>query len=161
MIKALFKFISAHGPFLALILLLLTWPIAWMYSSLGIDLETPVGTQVVCVFYRVRWPGDGSIMIGRIDEPLRAPKHPLERFDLGGVFFRPAMELHPASLWERLGFRWVNYDRDRDAGPCDVSPHAARVKLIGFPHGLIVLGWAALLAGQRRRSLRHLKNHSP
>lgn len=148
------QFVRTKGAYVLFVLLLFTWPLAWKYTSLGLDVETAVGSQVECVFYRVRWPGDGSIMIGRIDEPLRPYRHPLERFDLGGVFFHPAMNLHPANVWERMGFRWVDYDSALNPGPCDVSPHAARVKLIGFPHSLIVLAAAAMAFAQFRRLRR-------
>lgn len=134
-----------------LVVLLLTWPLAWKYTSFGIDLETPNGPITECTFYRIRWPGDGSIMFGRIDEPYRADRKPLERFDLGGLFLHAAMELHPKTVWNRLGFRWVNYDKSRDGGLCDESPHAAKAWLVGFPHGLLILGYAGWIIWRIRR----------
>ena len=91
-------------------------------------------------------------MFGRIDEARRADRKPYEHYDLGGLFFAPAQTLHPQNVWQRLGFRWVDYDRNRDAGPCDVSPHAGRARLIGFPHGLLVIAVAAIAVFARRRN---------
>src|SRR4051812_45845542 len=38
-------------------ILLLTWPLAWKYTSLGLDIETRNGPITECTYYRVRWPG--------------------------------------------------------------------------------------------------------
>ncbi len=143
---------QVHWRLILSSLLLITWPLAWKYTSVGLDVETANGPITECTYYRVRWPGDGSIMFGRIDEPRRADRKPYEHYDLGGLFFAPAQTLHPQSIWQRLGFRWVDYDRTRDAGPCDVSPHAARARLIGFPHVLLIIataGWAIFVRGRR------------
>lgn len=154
MSRPLLKFLTRATPLVSLVILLLTWPLAWRYTSLGLDVETRNGQMTDCTYYRVRWPGDGSIMFGRIDEPHRADRKAFERYDLGGLFLHPAMELHPKSTWNRLGFRWVDYDKTRDGSVCDESPHAARARLFGFPHVLLILASATVVFLQRDRSPR-------
>lgn len=134
-----------------LVVLLLTWPLAWKYTSVGIDLETPHGDTVDCVFYRVRWPGDGSIMIGRIDRSRAAGKKVLEPFDLGGVFLSTGRTYSADTIWHRFGFRLIDYDHTRDGPYTPFAPGAHRAKLIGFPHGLIILAWAGLVVWRVRR----------
>ena len=96
------------GLWLALTVLVALWPLSHRYTSFGIDLESPDGgDRVRCTFYRIKWPGDGSVCVGRLVEHRAADAKPLERFDLGGRFFKPAKETWPASAWNRLGFWWV------------------------------------------------------
>ncbi len=159
MIKRIYRKVSMtaqliwrHGPVVILLLLLLTYPLAFKYyTSIGIDLETPDGPVVQCSFWRVRWPGDGSVMFGREDEPRSADKKVLERFDLGGAFFRPPLKLGPQTFWHRMGFRWVNYDRSRDGPHLEIAPFNQRAILLGFPYWLIILGWAGVVFWLRKR----------
>ena len=55
-------------PVLVLLLLLLVWPLTHRYTSIGVDTETQQGELVEGRHYRLRWPGDGSVMVGWIDE---------------------------------------------------------------------------------------------
>jgi hypothetical protein len=146
------KNLLTYTTTLILSLLLLTWPLAWRYTSVGIDLETPHGDTVDCTFYRVRWPGDGSIMIGRIDRSRAVGKKALEPFDLGGVFLRPGRSFPSDNVWQRLGFRWVDHDHTRDGGWSPFTPGDMRAKLIGFPHGLVILAWAGFVVWHVRRA---------
>ena len=145
------NFVTYSATFI-LALLLFTWPLAWRYTSVGIDLETPHGDTVDCVFYRVRWPGDGSVMIGRIDRSRAAGKKVLEPFDLGGVFLTSGRSLPADNVWQRLGFRWIDYDSTRDGPYSAFAPGARRAQLIGFPHGLVILAWAGFVMWCVRRS---------
>lgn len=109
------------------LLLLLTWPLTFRYTSVGVDTERAEADTVRQRFWRVRWPGDGSVMVGWIDEHRRPEEHALEAVDLGGVFLRPPKPLPPQSLWNRLGFWWVTAMRGADA-----------VFLVGVPHWLLM-----------------------
>ena len=59
-------------PVVLVAVLLVAWPLTYRYSSLGLDVETPRGESVESRFYRMRWPGDGSVWVGWIDQQLPA-----------------------------------------------------------------------------------------
>ena len=145
-------------PIIIFALVLAAWPLTRWYTSFGVDFEQNDGPAVHCHYYRLRWPGDGSMMIGRIDEERARDRKPGEGVDLGGLFFHPPVKLVYGSIWNRLGFWAVNYDRDRDAGPCPISPLAERAWVIGFPYWLLVLAVAVPVAVQlfRRRVRRNV-----
>lgn len=84
------------------------------YTSLGVDTERAEGATVRSTYYRVRWPGDGSFRVGggALGRPLTA--RPVQPFDLGGTFFQPARRSVPRSLWNRLGFWWVEAPEEWD-----------------------------------------------
>lgn len=109
----------------------------WTYTSLGIDRDMlePNGT-VLSRYWRVRWPGDGSLWLGSgfYREPLD-PSRQLDGFDLGGVFFKPPRRPAAGSAWNRFGFWRVKVSGD------DAQLHGE--SWVGIP------GWlpALLLSG--------------
>jgi hypothetical protein len=115
------------------------WPLSHHYTSLGVDLESlEAGGRVRCTFYRLRWPGDGSVCVGRLVEHRAADAKVLERFDLGGRFFKPAKETRPASAWNRWGFWWITSPRTPSASAAGMAPGATEVLMAGVPHWLLV-----------------------
>jgi hypothetical protein len=129
------------GAWVALGVLTALWPLSRRYTSFGIDLESPdAGDRVRCSFYRIKWPGDGSVCVGRLVEHRAAGAKPLERFDLGGRFFKPSKETWPASAWNRWGFWWVTQPGGHQAAAPGMAPGVSEVFLVGVPHWLLVAG---------------------
>jgi hypothetical protein len=115
---------------------LVMWPLSYRYyTSFGVDMERVEGEHIVQTHYRIRWPGDGSFLMGR-DAFRRPGPGPVDRFDLGGAFFLDPRRPPQRSFWNRWGFRFI---RPEDARPGVTS---AEPLWIGVP------GWVpALLAG--------------
>jgi hypothetical protein len=136
------------------ILLLLTWPLTYRYTSLGIDSEEQVGQSVYGRYYRVRWPGNGTVMVGYVDAHHHVrPDKPADAFDLGGTFLQPAKAPSPRSVANWLGFWWVDFDRNR--GDDDwAAPGSTKALLVGVPHwGFVVLsGFFAVRSRSSRRT---------
>ena len=86
------------------------------YTSVGIDFEQAQGARVLCTFYRLRWPGDGSFRVGIFIATRPTAERPVEPFDLGGRFFQPARKSVPQSLWNRLGFWWIDEAKEPPTG---------------------------------------------
>lgn len=137
-------------------LLLITLPLSYRYTSLGIDVETLGHGRVACTYYRLRWPGDGSVVIGRIAEHRHVDRKPLQSFDLGGVFLRPGRSLSPSSFWNRLGFWSVDYDHTRHGPPPQMAPGAERARMLGVPWWFLTLlaGTMAIVAQVRSKRSR-------
>jgi len=77
------------------------------YTSVGIDADQVKGNQVLSSYYRVRWPGNGSFWLGGEADYRPLSAGPVEKFDLGGVFFdRPPQRPKPRSFWNQAGFWW-------------------------------------------------------
>jgi hypothetical protein len=122
------------------------WPLTFRYTSVGLDVEASHGATVVQQFYRIRWPGNGSVLVGRIDEHRAASSGKVARLDLGADLLRPGRPIAPRSTWNRLGFWWIHADVTHGDAPTDAAPHADRVWLLGVPHWLLVLLAAAAVA---------------
>jgi hypothetical protein len=102
-------------------------------------------------FYRLRWPGDGSVLVGWIEEHRSAEAGPAKGVDLGALVLQPARPMAPRSTWNRLGFWSENVVAARGDRPSEAAPRADRVLLVGVPHWLLVLLAAGVLVGRRRR----------
>ncbi|MFB8789856.1 MAG: hypothetical protein U7123_13625 [Potamolinea sp.] len=74
--------------------------------ELGIDTDRAEGSNVISKYYRIRWPGNGSFLIGGGGFRNFNPGKPLEPFDLGGVFFKAPQKVQPKSYWNSMGF-WL------------------------------------------------------
>lgn len=135
--------------------LLAFWPLSHRYTSLGLDLEQPDGPdRVRCTFYRLRWPGDGSVCVGRLVEHRAADAKPLERFDLGGRFFKPAKETGPQTAWNRVGFWRITDPTTPQAAAPAMAPGASEVFLVGVPHWLLVAISVPLAIAATRKRIR-------
>jgi len=86
------------------------------YTSLGIDHDQYINNvtsddnnkNILHSYYRVRWPGNGSIWFGggQSERPLNSPK-PFETFDLAATFLYHNPELPPVeSTYNKVGF-WL------------------------------------------------------
>ena len=141
------------GLWVASAALLALWPLSHRYTSLGLDLEQPENpTRVRCTFYRLRWPGDGSVCLARLVEHRAADAKALERFDLGGRFFKPPKETRPQTAWNRGGFWWITDPTTPAAAAPAMAPGASEAFLIGVPHGLLVaLSLPMAIVATRRR----------
>ena len=134
-----------------LLVLLALWPLTFRYTSLGIDTESVHGQSVESRFYRLRWPGDGSLMVGWIDEHRPAAEGRPQSFDLGGLFLLPPRTMTPHSTWNRLGFWLDDVVAAHKDPPSEAAPRADRVMLVGVPHWLLVLLAGAVVAWQLAR----------
>ena len=126
-----------------LVVLLVAWPLTYRYTSVGLDLESSRGQSVDQTFYRVRWPGNGSVLVGRIDEHRDASSGRVQQLDLGADVLKKARPIETHSTWNRLGFWWIHADVAGGDAPTDAAPHADRVWFVGVPHWLLVLLAAA------------------
>jgi hypothetical protein len=131
----------------------------WTYTSLGIDREElePGGT-VLSRYERVRWPGDGSLWVGRGHWRESAdPARRLDGFDLGGAFFRPPRRTEARSAWNRFGFWHVGCEQGA-AGPSE----ACWVGVPGWLPALLLAGLAAgLLRGRPKIDARRAPRTPP
>jgi hypothetical protein len=135
------------------VVLLLAWPLTFRYTSFGIDSEQMIGQSVFGRYYRVRWPGNGSLMIGYVDEHHHFRGKAADAFDLGGTFLQPAKPPRPRSVANWLGFWWI--DVDHEFGQDDPAlSGATKALLVGVPHwGFVVIsGFFALRSRSSRRT---------
>lgn len=95
---------------ITLIALSLAASIMWLtsyfyYTSVGIDTEHENYGEKVSTYYRVRWPGNGSIWIGagRAYGELDLDK-PLQRVKVAGAFFQSARRPESKNLFNTFGF---------------------------------------------------------
>ncbi len=131
------------------IVAVLSWPFAYRYTSLGLDLERQQDGRIGCTFYRLRWPGDGSVALAWIVEHRELASGALEPFDLGARFLQPVPGLAANGFWQQHGFWWVCVDERAPAPP--IVAGADRALRIGIPHWLVVAVSFALLLLTRRR----------
>lgn len=139
------------GLWLAFAAALATWPIAHRYTSFGVDRERLDGARVRCDFWRVRWPGDGSLAAGV--ETTWRDGGPIAACDLGGRFLLPAHELAPRDAGERAGFWCVRHAGAAAAAPPIVAG-AERAFLIAVPHWLVVVATAVVALAATAGRLR-------
>jgi hypothetical protein len=137
-----------------LVVLLLVWPLTYRYTSVGLDVDTVSGEQVDTRLWRVRWPGDGTVRVGWIDEHRAAEPGDSSGVDLGALVLQPARPMTPQSGWNRWGFWWEDVVAARGDRPSEAAPQADRVLLVGLPHALLVLAAALLVALTARRRRR-------
>lgn len=147
----------AERTLLLLTLLLLGWwPFAYRYTSVGIDFEERIDDGIDAVYWRVRWPSDGSILLARIvhqtrsdqsDDPEREP----DAFDFGGTLLKPSQPCDAETFWQNLGFWYLDIDAREDHIP-DIVKDAERAWVVGVPHSflLAVCGGGFWLLRQRR-----------
>ncbi len=84
------------------------------YTSLGLDRDQVDGPLVRYTYLRVRWPGDGSFLLGGSSVVQPPSNRPVEPFDLGGTFFQPPRRPTPRSAWNHWGFWWIDEPRNED-----------------------------------------------
>lgn len=118
---------------------LLAWPFAYRFSSFGIDRERADGARVRCDFWRVRWPGDGSVALCL--ETTWRDGGDITAWDLGGRFLWPPRDLAPCDRMQRAGFWWVDHTGPAGAAPPIVAG-AERAFLVAVPHWLVALATA-------------------
>lgn len=133
------------------VVLLAAWPLTYRYSSVGLDIETSRAETVESRFYRVRWPGDGSVWVGWIDEHRPAARGARGGVDLGALVLQEPRPMPPRSTWNELGFWWQDVVAARGDQPSAAAPQADRVMLVGAPHWLFVLLAVVLAVARFRR----------
>lgn len=122
------------------------------YTSLGLDRNVASGADGVVTYYRIRWPGDGSLWLGC--SAHRVPRAELSRYPLepGGRLLGDPVIPRPASRWNRAGFWLVT---DVEADPLGVLnwPDPVRSRWLGVPGWLPALLLMGLWwrAGQRSK----------
>jgi hypothetical protein len=103
------------------------------YTSIGIDADTRSQKNITHHYYRVRWPGNGSIWFGGGNTQRASdPSKPYEPFDLAATFFyaNPVLPETNSGL-NRWGF-WHQYQNKPTLNPTPES-------WIGIPSWLPVL----------------------
>jgi hypothetical protein len=119
------------------------WPCTGRYTSFGFECERIVARELLGDYFRLRWPGDGSICLLWVRE--RRPVRPDDaaNLDLGAAWLQPASDLQPQTPWQRAGFWNLAGTAGAEPVPALVAG-AERWWVVGLPHGLLV---ALLLAG--------------
>ena len=80
--------------------LLLTPPSYYRYSAVGIDTDRLDGTTITHSYYRLRWPGDGTVRCGIGEKLYSLDEEDLDPVDLAGrLFQKPTTELHRSAKW--------------------------------------------------------------
>jgi hypothetical protein len=78
------------GYFLAFISLLMALACSYRHASLGLDLEEKSvaknPTMVLTTFYRLNWPGNGTLLIGGSSNRIPETGHSFQAYDIGGTF---------------------------------------------------------------------------
>lgn len=138
-------------PLVVLVVLLAAWPLTYRYTSVGLDVDTDRGETVDSRFYRLRWPGDGSVLVGWIDEHRSADTAPAKSVDLGALVLRPPRPMAPRSAWNERGFWYQDVTASDGDLPSEAAPRADRVLLLGAPHWLFVALAALAVVARRRR----------
>jgi hypothetical protein len=132
------------------------------YTSVGFERERLDAGVVHGDYWRVRWPGDGSIAAAWVAASRPARADDRAGFDLGAAFLEPPRALAPAGFWQRQGFWWVVADARKAPVPPIVAG-ADRAVLLAAPHVLVtgVLAAAAMLWEWRRRRGTRERVHPP
>lgn len=132
----------------------LTWAAGmFAYTCAGIDREEVEGDRVLVTYYRLRWPGDGSVWAGFAAHHRPLADGPPDRFDLGGSFFEKPKRPASRSFCERLGFRRVGRPAEDPFRPARY-PGAVRSGWLAVPGWLPALlfsAWPARRLARRRR----------
>jgi hypothetical protein len=135
-------------------LLVALWPLTFVYSSVGVDVEHLRSGQLETRMWRVRWPGDGSVQVGWIDQHHpAAPGTSSSPMDPAALVLQRPRPMTPHTAANRWGFWWTHVDASRGDPPSDAAPHADRVMLAGAPHWLLVLAATLVAAWTSRRDL--------
>jgi hypothetical protein len=110
----------------------------YRYTTFGPDKNEMRGEQAYTTYYRVRWPGDGSMWLGYAGQPHEINKDSHKEWDLGGTFFAPPTLIEPKTDWQRAGF-WNVPNVENDPFEPLRYPGADESKWIGMPGWLPVL----------------------
>jgi len=125
------------------------------YSSLGLDHNASTAAGGLVTYYRLRWPGDGSLWLGLCSHHV--PRAQLSRYSLepGGRFLGAPLSPVPSSPWNRSGFWLVT---DVEADPLGVLnwPDPVQSRWLGIPGWLptVLLTGLWWRARQRRAAAR-------
>ncbi len=134
---------------------LVMWPFSyWRYTSFGVDVDRAEGAAILQTHYRLRWPGNGAFLMGA-DVFRRLGPGPLDRFDLGGAFFRAPRKPPERSVWNRMGFWLIS---DESQGGADTARDAVKVRSfwVGVPSWVPPLLLGLLPARWWIRRRRHM-----
>jgi hypothetical protein len=107
------------------------------YTSFGIDTDRRGELSAIQAHLRFRWTGNGSFMVGA-DQFWLASWKPLDRFDLGGAFFKPPRRPRVRSSWNQRGFWLIRESYPYSKLPLQVSELASSTWL-GVPSWLPVV----------------------
>jgi hypothetical protein len=103
--KQMKRFLSLLFYFLAFVALSMSLLCSYKYASLGLDRDEKNPPMVLSTHYRLRWPGNGTLMIGGSSQRnLESKDHPFEAFDIGGTFGEPSHD----DISHVLGFGYIN-----------------------------------------------------
>ncbi|MFT4514986.1 MAG: hypothetical protein ACI89X_001244 [Planctomycetota bacterium] len=71
---------------------------------MGVEFEQRVDNGLDAVYWRVRWPSDGSVILARIvHQSMDAAREP-DAFDFGATFLKPSQPCDAETFWQNLGF---------------------------------------------------------
>jgi len=121
------------------------------YTSVGLDHNVSTGTDGLLAYYRLRWPGDGSVWIGRSSHHV--PRSQLSRypFEPGGRLLAAPVVPRPSSPWNRAGF-WLVTEVENDPLGVLNWPDPVQSQWIGVPGWLPALLLLGLAWRARRRA---------
>src|SRR5262245_7983687 len=78
------------------------------YNSIGVDVSHPSQNGFTTIHYRIRWPGNGAFWVGWIAREYLPKKDSKIELDLGGAIFQPPAGPEIKSVWQWLGFWWID-----------------------------------------------------
>lgn len=128
-IKLFIKYLSAA----TVIFLSSMWLLSYsFYNSMGIDIGYPSQTRFTTMHFRIRWPGNGAFWVGRIAREYISDANSDMELDLGGTILQPPAQVEIHTIWQWLGFWWIN-TRDIKNPASDLS---SRETWVGVPSWL-------------------------
>jgi hypothetical protein len=94
----LWRFWVFTGYFLAFVFLIMSLACSYRHASLGLDLEEKSPPTLLATYYRLNWPGNGTLTIGGSSKRISEAGHKFEAYDIGGTFNDPPTEGTPHFL---------------------------------------------------------------
>lgn len=107
------------------------------YTSVGLDLDRHAEPANLEAHVRLRWPGNGSFLVGA-DQYWLPAERPLTLVDPGAALFQAPRRPPPRSVWNRLGF-WLIREQHPPTELPVRGPEKASAAWVGVPSGVPVL----------------------
>jgi len=112
------------------------------HSSIGIDHDKQLESDIIKYYYRLNWTGHGSVWLGYASSKRSANSdQKLEKLDPASALLKPVKPLPDSTTrWNRIGFWYINSSKPTPSF------------WIGIPSWLpILLPLSLIIFGNRRR----------
>jgi hypothetical protein len=104
------RFGISIGYSLAFVTLVMSLACSYRHASVGLDLEEKNPPMVLATYYRINWPGNGTLMLGGSSNRFSGDKHSFQAYDLAGTFNKPP----DGEIPHFLGFGYANKQWEDD-----------------------------------------------